>query len=120
MLALPPVAPVVGLAASTRLPRDHYVRIDSNDYSVHPSVVGRRVEVVADLTRVTRDLRRGLVADHERGWASAPEHHRPRALAAAALMRATRQHCPAPASLTRASLVRSSSDRSVTTTRCSG
>lgn len=39
MLALPPVPPATGL---TRLPRDHYVRIDSNDYSVHPGVIGRR------------------------------------------------------------------------------
>ena len=36
MLALPPVAPATGWRASTRLARDHYVRIDSNDYSVHP------------------------------------------------------------------------------------
>ena len=35
-----------------RLPRDHYVRLDGNDYSVHPAVIGRRVEVVADLDRV--------------------------------------------------------------------
>ena len=33
--------------ASTRLrlPRDHYVRLDTNDYSVHPAVIGRRIEV---------------------------------------------------------------------------
>jgi transposase len=52
MLALPPVAPVTGWRASTRLARDHYVRLDGNDYSVHPAVIGRRVEVVADLERV--------------------------------------------------------------------
>jgi transposase len=52
MLPLPPVAPVTGWASSLRLPRDHYVRLDSNDYSVHPAVVGRRVEVAADLERV--------------------------------------------------------------------
>ena len=45
MLALPPVAPAVGWRASLRLPRDHYVRLDGNDYSVHPAVIGRRVEV---------------------------------------------------------------------------
>src|SRR5947208_12042876 len=49
MLALPPVPPTVGWRSSVRLPRDHYVRIDANDYSVDPAVVGRRVEVVADL-----------------------------------------------------------------------
>ena len=44
MLTLPPVPPVTGWQSSTRLPRDHYVRLDSNDYSVHPSVIGRRIE----------------------------------------------------------------------------
>ena len=52
MLALPPVAPVTGWRASARLARDHYVRLDSNDYSVHPAVIGRRIEVTADLARV--------------------------------------------------------------------
>src|SRR5919108_3859814 len=36
MLPLPPVAPVTGWRSSLRLPRDHYLRLDSNDYSVHP------------------------------------------------------------------------------------
>jgi hypothetical protein len=27
------------------------VRLDSNDYSVHPGVIGRRIEVTADLGR---------------------------------------------------------------------
>jgi transposase len=69
MLALPPVAPVVGWRASTRLARDHYVRLDSNDYSVHPSVIGRRIEVIADLDRVRVHCDGKLVADHERIWA---------------------------------------------------
>ena len=79
MLTLPPVAPAVGWRSSTRLARDHYVRLDSNDYSVHPGVIGRRIEVIADLDRV-RVLAQGrLVADHERVWAwhqtlSDPEH----------------------------------------------
>ena len=33
MLGLPPVAPVTGWRQTLRLPRDHYVRLDSNDYS---------------------------------------------------------------------------------------
>src|SRR6266568_4738539 len=52
MLTLPPVAPVTGWRHSSRLARDHYIRLDSNDYSVHPSVIGRRVEAAADLQRV--------------------------------------------------------------------
>lgn len=35
MMALPPVAPVTGWHLGTRLPRDHYVRVDGNDYSIH-------------------------------------------------------------------------------------
>ena len=54
MLALPPLPPQGGVAPpnSTRLARDHYIRLDSNDYSVHPGVIGRRIEVTADLDRV--------------------------------------------------------------------
>jgi transposase len=79
MLALPPVAPQTGWRNSLRLPRDHYVRLDSNDYSVHPAVIGRRVEVVADLQRVRVLCDGQTVADHERIWASHqtisdPEH----------------------------------------------
>jgi transposase len=69
MLTLPPVPPAVGWRASVRLPRDHYIRLDSNDYSVHPAVIGRRVEVVADLARVRVLCDGKPVADHERVWA---------------------------------------------------
>jgi transposase len=69
MLTLPPVAPGTGWRSSLRLPRDHYVRLDSNDYSVHPGVIGRRIEVIADLERVRAFCDGHLVADHERIWA---------------------------------------------------
>ena len=69
MLTLPPVPPQVGWRFSTRLPRDYYVRLDGNDYSIHPSVIGRRVEVHADLTRVWAGCDGRLVADHQRLWA---------------------------------------------------
>jgi hypothetical protein len=76
---MPPVAPVTGWRSSLRLPRDHYVRLDSNDYSVHPAVIGRRIEVIADLGRVRALCEGKLVADHERTWArhltiTDPEH----------------------------------------------
>ena len=79
MLTLPPVAPVTGWRSSLRLPRDYYVRLDGNDYSVHPSVIGRRIEVAADLDRVQAFCDGRLVADHERVWArhqsiADPEH----------------------------------------------
>lgn len=69
MLSLPPVAPATGWCTSLRLPRDHYVRCDSNDYSVHPGVIGHRVLVRADLERVHVFCDGELVADHERIWA---------------------------------------------------
>jgi transposase len=69
MLALPPVAPATGWRASTRLARDHYIRLDGNDYSVHPSVIGRRVEVIADLAQVRVLCDGRVVAAHERLWA---------------------------------------------------
>ncbi|MDT5409063.1 MAG: hypothetical protein QOG14_1283, partial [Mycobacterium sp.] len=79
MLALPPVGPSVGWRTSTRLPRDHYVRLDGNDYSVHPVAVGRRIEVTADLGWVRVWCSGNLVADHARVWAkhqtiSEPDH----------------------------------------------
>ena len=69
MVALPPVAPATGWRAALRLPRDHYIRLDSNDYSVHPAVIGRRIEVVADLDRVRVFNDGRVVADHQRVWA---------------------------------------------------
>ena len=68
MLPLPPVPPVTGWQSSLRLPRDHYVRLDSNDYSVHPLAVGRRIVVRADLDRVQAWCDGALVADHARVW----------------------------------------------------
>jgi transposase len=79
MLALPPVPPTVGWRSSLRLPRDHYVRLDRNDYSVHPAAVGRLVEVTADLENVTVTCAGRVVAVHDRCWArhqsiTDPEH----------------------------------------------
>ena len=87
MLALPPVAPVTGWQASLRLPRDHYVRLDSNDYSVHPVAVGHRVEVRADLERIQAFCDGRLVADHGRCWARHQTLSDPAHLAAAAQLR---------------------------------
>ena len=87
MLALPPVAPVTGWGTSLRLPRDHYIRLDANDYSVHPAVVGRRVEVRADLERVRVSCDGRLVADHERCWARHQTLSDPAHLQAAAQLR---------------------------------
>jgi hypothetical protein len=54
MMALPPVALATGWRASARPARDHYVRLDGNDYSVHPACVGRRIEVTAGCASARR------------------------------------------------------------------
>jgi transposase len=90
MLPLPPVAPITGWRSSLRLPRDHYVRLDGNDYSVHPAVIGRRVEVAADLDRVRVHCDGQLVADHGRCWARHQTISDPAHLRAAARLRAER------------------------------
>jgi transposase len=97
MLTLPPVPPATGWRASLRLPRDHYVRLDSNDYSVHPAVIGRRVEVVADLDRVRVFCQGRLVADHTRIWARHQTMSDPDHLSAATVLRRQRLKLVRPA-----------------------
>jgi len=79
MLRLPPLAPAHGFTARVRLPRDYYVRVAGNDYSVHPTAIGRMVEVAADLEAVRVHLDGRVVAEHQRSWGTAltltdPEH----------------------------------------------
>lgn len=90
MMPLPPVAPATGWALSLVLPRDHYVRLDSNDYSVHPAVIGRRVLVRADLDRVSATCDGRTVAEHPRCWARHQTFTDPAHASAAAALRRTR------------------------------
>ena len=90
MLALPPVAPATGWRVLTRLARDHYVRLDSNDYSVHPAVIGRRIVVTASLDRVRALCDGQVAADHERSWAWHQSFTDPAHRAAAAALRRQR------------------------------
>ena len=69
MLALPPVPLHLGWRERVRLGRDYYVRLDTSDYSVDPTAIGRMVDVAADLDRVRVRLDGKLVADHARVWA---------------------------------------------------
>src|SRR5687768_17169115 len=87
MLPLPPVAPVLGWVNRVRLGRDYYVRIDSSDYSVDPAVIGRFVDVTADLTRVEVRHEGRLVATHDRGWARGMTITDPAHVAAAKVLR---------------------------------
>jgi transposase len=90
MLGLPPVTPETGWRVWTRLARDHYVRLDSNDYSVHPAVIGRRVEVTAGLGRVRVLCDGQVVADREQSWACHQSFTDPAHRAAAVALRQQR------------------------------
>ena len=97
MIGLPPVAPVTGWRRTARLPRDHYMRLDSNDYSVDPVVAGRRIEVTAGLARVRVSCEGRIVADHERCWARHQTITDPAHLAAAQQLRSARRRlAPVP------------------------
>src|SRR5581483_8250855 len=69
MLALPPVAPQVGLNQRVRLGRDYYVRVDTVDYSVDPRFIGRFVDVTASPHEFRVVCDGHLVARHDRSWA---------------------------------------------------
>jgi hypothetical protein len=55
----------------TRVPPDPFLRFDTNDYSLHPGFVSRRVEVPVSQQRVTAMvLDTGeIAASHERSFA---------------------------------------------------
>ncbi len=66
MMSFPPVLPDPGLRFTTRLPRDHYVRVHTNDYSVNPRYVGRRVDVVVTLNEIVVTCDGTEIARHRR------------------------------------------------------
>jgi hypothetical protein len=72
MMIFPPVLPDPSWRFTTRLPRDHYVRVDTNDYSVNPRFVGRRIEVRVTLDEVIGTCDGTEVARHRRCMA---KHH---------------------------------------------
>ena len=96
MLALPPVAPSLGWVNRVRLGRDYYVCIDSCDYSVDPGVIGRFVDVHADLSRVHVRHAGRLVATHDRAWARGRTLTDPAHVATAKVLREQYQQ-PRPA-----------------------
>ena len=109
MLPLPPVAPAVGWVNRVRLGRDYYVRVDSCDYSVDPAVIGRFVDVHADLARVEVRHEGRLVATHDRVWARGMTITDPAHVAAAKVLREQFQR-PRPAADPDAGLVRDLAD----------
>ena len=109
MLPLPPVAPAVGWVNRVRLGRDYYVRVDSSDYSVDPAVIGRFVDVTADLARVEVRHEGRLVAAHDRVWARGMTITDPAHVAAAKVLREQFQR-PRPAPDPHEGLVRDLAD----------
>jgi hypothetical protein len=80
-LAFPPVLPDTSLRFGLRLARDHYVRVDTNDYSVNPRFVGRPIDVRVTLEEVVATCDGTEVARHRRCQARhqsilAPDHAR--------------------------------------------
>jgi hypothetical protein len=91
MSPLPPMAPPVGFTTRVRLPRDYYLRVLGNDYSVDPAVIGRMVDLHADLDTVSARCEGALVAFHRRSWARHQTITDPVHVAAAARLRADYQ-----------------------------
>ena len=87
MLPLPPIALQLGWRNRVRLGRDYYVRVDSNDYSVDPTAIGRLVDITADLERVRVRLGGRVITEHARGWARGSTITDPAHVATARLLR---------------------------------
>lgn len=87
MLPLPPIPLHLGWRNKIRLGRDYYIRLDTNDYSVDPAVIGRMVDVSADLQRVRVRAEGRIVADHTRVWARGATSTDPAHVQSAARMR---------------------------------
>jgi transposase len=71
MAPLPPAGPDLDPRIVLRVPPDPHVRVDTNDYSLEPALVGRRVEVrvgQAQITAMALDTGE-LAASHRRSFA---------------------------------------------------
>ena len=81
MAPLPERLPDTARRWTTRVPPDPHLRIDTNDYSLDPALVGRRVEVIVDQRTVTAACaghRRGRLPPRAR-LRPPPDDHRARA-----------------------------------------
>ncbi|WP_371480411.1 IS21 family transposase [Kitasatospora sp. NBC_00315] len=87
MLTVPPVGPPNWWRFHTRIGRDHYIRVDTNDYSVHPRAIGRTVMVRTDTEEITVTCGNDIVARHTRCWARHQTLTDPEHAAAADIMR---------------------------------
>jgi hypothetical protein len=78
MLTLPPVGPPNWWPQTTRLGRDHYIRVDTCNYSVHPRAIGHRITVRTDIESITVTCGDDTVARHVRCWVRRTAGHRRR------------------------------------------
>lgn len=91
MRPLPPARPAAGFTTAARLPRDYYLRVLGNDYSIDPAAIGRMIDIHADLDTVTARCHGTPVACHPRSWARRQTITDPAHVAAAARLRARYQ-----------------------------
>ena len=92
MTPLPAGSSISTSGSVIRVPADPHVRVDTNDYSLDPAMVGRRVEVRVsqrEITAVCLDTGE-LAGRHERSFA---KH---RTITALEHARALRAHRPQP------------------------
>ena len=73
MRPLPPYAPTIGIRPAVRLPRNYYITVDTNQYSVDPAFIDRLVTVRTCLEEITVTGPSGeIAACHRRYWG---KHH---------------------------------------------
>ncbi|MGH3343909.1 MAG: IS21 family transposase [Carbonactinosporaceae bacterium] len=87
MSPLPPLPPAVGFMTRVRLPRDYHLRVLGNDYSIDPTMIGRMIDIDADLDTVTARCDGALAASHRRSWAARQTITDPAHVATAARLR---------------------------------
>lgn len=102
MLPLPPAPLHLGWRNRIRLGRDYYVRLDTNDYSVDPRMIGRLVDVAADLEHVRVRVEGRTVTEHARVWARGTTITDPAHVQTAAWLRKQFQHHAATTTTTKA------------------
>jgi transposase len=96
MVPLPPVSPPAWWRMQARIGRDHYVRVGTCDYSVHPQAIGRTVTVTVTAEQVSATAGTTTVARHDRCWARHQTITDPDHAAAAAVMRGRAQRAVPP------------------------
>lgn len=72
MRPLPPYTPTIGIRPAVRLPRNYYITVDTNQYSVDPTFIDRLVTVRTCLEETVTGPSGEIAACHRRYWG---KHH---------------------------------------------